>query len=286
MKNVIPKILGAAISLSTPLFPKWSRERAFDLLCRVKRVPVSEEGRSFLETAHTEVIPSPWIDSTLHRWGSGPKKILFLHGWMSYSYRWKPYIDQLDLTEYTVYALDAPGHGLSEGQSLHIEMYRDATQRALERIGGVDTLVAHSLGSLVTAYARLYQSNLPVARYVIMGAPSGLAAIFDYFQEIVSLSPRALQNLYIKVAAVLKLPREEIHMKGFFEEVTQPVWVVHEASDIITPWAPIHAALPKKKSLRTFITEGQDHNLKAPETREKILQIITTPLTEKETICI
>lgn len=286
MKRLVPKFLGSIINATTTLFPNWSREQAFRLLCRVKRVPVSEEGRAFLETAETERIPSKWIDSTLHRWGNGPKNILFLHGWMSYSYRWKPYIEALDLNEYTIYALDAPGHGISDGNSLHIEMYREATQHAIERIGTVETLVAHSLGSLVAAYLRLDQPNIAVERYIIMGAPSGLDAIFDYFQDIVGLSEKALENLYRKVATILTLPKERIQMKHFFEEVSQPVWVIHERLDTITPFAPIEEALPKKENIKTFITEGQDHNLKSAETREKILQLLRTPIQKEETICI
>ena len=274
MKKMIPKILGSYLNLTAPLFPKLSREHAFKILCYVKRTPLSEAGKQFVETANTQFLEVPDSPVALHSWGHGPKNILFLHGWKSHSKRWQPYLAELDPEEYTLYSIDAPAHGFSPGNQLNLEMYRQAVALALEEIGSIDCLIAHSLGSLVTAYTYLENPEIDVKRYVIMGAPEGMQAIFDYFQELLSLSDRTMTNLHKKIEPILKLPAEEITMKNFFEIVQAPTLVIHEKSDMVTPFAPIQQAVQNQKNIETFFTEGQDHNLTEEETLTKIFDYL------------
>lgn len=49
MKNFILKILGFIINSTAPVFPSWNREFSFKLLCRVKRVGITEKGEAFLK---------------------------------------------------------------------------------------------------------------------------------------------------------------------------------------------------------------------------------------------
>ncbi len=284
MNKIIPKLVGGYLNTTAPVFPKLNREHAFKILCRVDKVPISEEGIAFFQTATTQYLKLPEADVALHSWGNGPKKILFLHGWMSHSKRWQPYLDRLDLAEYTVYSIDAPAHGLSRGNKLNIEMYRHAVEETLQRTGAFHTMVCHSLGSLVGAYTFLHQPEIPVNQYVMMGAPAGLHSILDFFRDSLNLKNKTLDNLLIKVDSVLKVPAHTLTMEQFFKQVEAPVLVVHEESDAVTPIAPIRDAIPKKASLQTYFTTGQDHNLTAPETPDRILQFITQK--EKEAICI
>jgi esterase/lipase len=212
--------------------------------------------------------------AVLHQWGTGPKKVLFLHGWMSNSQRWLPYANQLDKNDYTIYALDAPGHGMAKGNHLNVEIYRNALEQSLAIIGSIDTLVCHSLGSLVGGYAYLNRNEIPVKRFVIMGSPSGMDAIFVYFEQLLGLSKRAIENLEGKINSVLKLPHKEISQVQFFQRVNQPLLVIHEKSDRITPFEPIRLASEGNKSIETFFTQGQDHNLKGPDTVARVIQFI------------
>ena len=49
MKNFILKILGFIINRTAPVFPSWNREFSFKLLCRVKRVGITEKGEAFFK---------------------------------------------------------------------------------------------------------------------------------------------------------------------------------------------------------------------------------------------
>ncbi|MDX1463286.1 MAG: alpha/beta hydrolase [Marinirhabdus sp.] len=274
MRKLIVKFLGVCLNVTAPIVPKWNGKVAFKLLCRVRRVGISARGKQFLATARSEYMDIDGAPAVLHRWGKGSKSILFLHGWMSNSQRWQPYIDQVDLEEYTVYALDAPGHGMAKGNQLTIEMYRKAVVRTIENSGTIDALVCHSLGSLVGAYAFLHNTSIPIKKYVIMGAPSGMDAIFAYFQELLGLSSATISNLDRVVNRVLKVPHQEITMGNFFTKVTHPVLVVHDKSDVITPHLPIAEALDLNAKVQRYITNGLKHDLKSDAVFKTVLAFI------------
>jgi len=287
MKKLLTKLTGKYLNATASLFPKLNREQAFKLLCKVQPVPISKEGHEFFETAETSYIEVPQASIAVHKWGNGPKKILFLHGWMSHSKRWQPYIDKLDTSKYTIYSLDAPAHGLSKGNSMNIEMYRQATEDIIIEIGGVDHLICHSLGSLVGAYTFLANKEISVKNYVIMGAPSGMDSIYGFFRDALQLSTKTIDNLGIKVDSVLKIPASKLTMARFFIEVNRPVFVVHEKSDKITPISEIKKAIQATdKHIETWFTTGQDHNLSEAETVETIIHYITEKNTKQKELCI
>ncbi len=265
MKKLLPKIIGFFLNVFTLFFPKMTREKAFDLLCKVQRIPISEDGMVFFSNGETQWIDVLGAKTALHKWGAGSKKVLFMHGWMSHSQRWREYVGSLDLTEYTCYALDAPGHGASEGNKLNLEIYRQAYEKTLKITGPIDVLVSHSLGNLIAAYQFLWRKDVLVASYVIMGSPSGMDAIFMYFEEALGLSPRMLKNLAVKINQVLKLEYGEVSMENFFRKTDKPILLIHEETDTIAPIAPIRKAVAHGSSIDTHYSNGLKHTLKSPE---------------------
>lgn len=274
MKNLITKVLGKFINATVVLFPKWSSEFSFRLFCRVRAVRFSETGKQFLKTAATTFFEVDGHSAVVHRWGNGPKNILFLHGWMSHSQRWKPYVDRLDLHEYSVYAIDAPGHGMATGNHLNFEIYNKAIVHVINKVGMIDTLIAHSLGGLVTAYSYLCDNKLPVHSFVIMGTPAGIQPVFSYFKELLGLSEKVMLQLKEKASSILKIPYEDIFMENFFNKVDAPVLVVHDKTDTITPFVPIEKALLNQNKIETYFTEGLKHDLKSEDVYRKVLSFI------------
>jgi len=269
------KIIGLFINSTAHLAPKFNGSFAFKLLCRVQSPPLKEATKIFFKSGNTTFIDTSYKKIALHSWGTGSKHILFVHGWLSNSKQWQPYVKAMDLEKYTVYALDAPSHGLSEGKMLHIELYREAIVAVINHIGNIHCAVCHSLGCLATSYAYLLDQNIPVKSFIIMGSPSGMDAIFNYFKQQLSLSSAAMTNLYHKVHTILKLPSDDIHMEVFFSSVKAPTLVIHEENDQVTPIAPIKKALRQNSTIQKIFTQGQDHMLKDSNTVNKVLAFIT-----------
>jgi esterase/lipase len=277
MKKLLPKSIGGTLNLLTPIFPRFTRNIAFNLLSRIKRVAVSEEGLLFFSRGETHWLNIGGCRTALHRWGNGPKKVLFIHGWMSNSQRWREYVDALDPSEYTCFALDAPAHGASEGNYFNLEIYREAYEATLKITHGIDVLVSHSMGNLAAAYQFLYQPSVNVSSYVVLGSPSGIGIVYEYAKDILGLSENMIRNLKKKTDEVLKISHREIQMSNFFNKVDKPVLVIHEESDTVTPIAPIKEAVFGLDHIETLFTTEYDHTLKGP----LVLEAITNFISEK-----
>src|SRR5215212_5972456 len=131
MKNLLAKLIGVYLNALAIIAPKAAGQKGFLLFCRPFRTPITERQKEFFNTADKFNLISGDVSIQAYRWGTGARKIVFLHGWQSHSYRWKAYIDALPKEEYTVYALDAPGHGLSAGSFLSVPVYGALIQQFL-----------------------------------------------------------------------------------------------------------------------------------------------------------
>ena len=274
MKQLITKSIGFFLNAAAVIAPGWAANFAFNLLCKVRRAGISEKGKAFFEKATQHTLLLEKNTAVLHKWGSGPKNILFLHGWESNSQRWLPYYNMLEKEKYTIYALDAPGHGMSGGDKLNVEVFRQAIEAALAHIGPIDTIIGHSLSNTAVGYCYIMNPNVDVKKFIVMGAASGMDAVFTYFKEILGLSIRSVANLSKKVNTIFKIPHQEVKLMSFLDKVTQPVLVIHDKNDAVTPFKPIENVLKKHPKINTYITCGLKHDLKAEEVYAKVIAFI------------
>lgn len=274
MQQLILKSVGAFVNLTAVLFPTWNYNNSFKFLSKVQRGNVSEKGAAFLASAEQTFFEINGASSVIYKWGNGPKKVLFLHGWMSNSQRWMPYHKLLDLTKYTVYALDAPGHGLSKTNYLNLEMYRKSIEMTLQKTGTIDTVVCHSFSNTALTYSYLVHKKINVKKIVVMGSPSGMDAIFIYFKEALGLSKKAIKILDKKINEILKVPHQEIMVEKLLREAPQPKLLVHDKGDTITPFTPINKAIINNPTVTSVITTGLKHDLKSEEVYDAVLSFI------------
>ena len=274
MKQFITKSIGFFLNLTALVSPVWGANFAFNLLCKVRRAGISEKGRAFLKKAIQHTLVLEQASAVLHKWGSGSKKILFLHGWESNSQRWLPYYTMFDKQKYTIYALDAPGHGMSKGDKLNVEVFRQAIEAALNHIGPVEAIIGHSLSTTAIGYCYKINPAIDVKKFVLMGSASGMDAVFSYFKELLGLSKRSITNLSQKVNTILKLPHQEVNLSSFLEKVTQPTLVIHDKKDAVTPYAAIEKILKSQPKINTYITSGLKHDLKSEEVYSAVIGFI------------
>ena len=115
MKILLMKLLGRYLNLLAMIAPEQAGRFGLALFCRPFRGKITARQRQFLESGNHFTFSHEKETIAGYSWGSGAKKILLLHGWQSHTYRWKIYVEQLVDQGYTVFAFDAPGHGLSTG---------------------------------------------------------------------------------------------------------------------------------------------------------------------------
>src|SRR5581483_1498835 len=102
------------------------------------------------------------IHSTVR--GSGPKTIVFVHGWTCDESSWANQVPVFE-KNYRVITLDLPGHGKSGSPAkgpLTMELFAKAIEAVrVEARAGKVVLVGHSMGTpVIREYARLYPANV------------------------------------------------------------------------------------------------------------------------------
>ncbi|AGC76432.1 serine aminopeptidase S33 family [Nonlabens dokdonensis] len=256
------KLLTFVLNKTANLAPSWNGKLAFSLLCKVQRIEISHKGNEFLDAATETKLNHDKYEATVYRYGNGSKNLIFLHGWLSNSERWRETIQAIDLEVYSCYLVDAPGHGRSKGNNLNLEIYRIFLTDLLKSLGTAHAVIGHSLGSLVTAYTYLEDPRLPIDRYVITGAPAGMNSIYVFFKRIMHLNDKVIANMdsYINRNITL-VNANEINISNFLKEVKQPVLVIHDHDDKVCPITYIETAVAYNEDVITFFTSGLGHNL-------------------------
>ena len=102
------------------------------------------------------------IHSTVR--GSGPKTIVFVHGWTCDESSWREQVPFFE-NNYRVITLDLPGHGKSGAPGngpLTMELFAKSIEAVrVEAKAGKIVLVGHSMGTpVIRQYARLYPANV------------------------------------------------------------------------------------------------------------------------------
>jgi pimeloyl-ACP methyl ester carboxylesterase len=116
------------------------------------------------------------VQLCIERRGSGPRHVLFLHGWISARRMWYDVAEHLDLDRFTLHLLDFRGSGLSDrpphGHDLH--GYVSDARAALASIDAPVILAGHSMGGKVAQFLASEQpANLQRMLLVAPGTASG-----------------------------------------------------------------------------------------------------------------
>jgi pimeloyl-ACP methyl ester carboxylesterase len=263
-KQFIAAVAGRYINLMAHVAPAVAADHGFRLFCRPFRAPLTDYHKKFLHTADLFSFDHDGIRIQGYRWGNGPKKVLFLHGWQSHTFRWKAYIDALDKDQYTVYALDAPGHGLSAGNYLNVPFYGMVINHLLETIGEVHAMVGHSLGGFSSLYTLYSHPTVKVNNLVLMAPPGEASDFVDFYQKTLQLSPRAMTLVHNRFIEVFKVPITWFSTAKFAEAVRIPGLIIHDEGDLEAPYHYAHRIQEVWGQSTLLTTTGLGHNLKSP----------------------
>ncbi|HYF70917.1 MAG TPA: alpha/beta hydrolase [Ohtaekwangia sp.] len=282
MKKLIPLILGRCINLLSAIAPRYAGQIGFKVFCYPFRGTLKPYHKKFLSTAKTSILQHEGQRIQVYQWGSGAKKIVFFHGWQSHSYRWKNYIEQFPANEYTLYALDAPGHGLSTGSFLTVPLYSVVIEKLLLQLGEVEAVISHSLGAFTILYTLSRLPLLPVKKTILLAPPGEATEFFNFYRTTLRLNDRSVRHIVNHFEEVISKKVDFFSASKFAATITQPGLIIHDEDDDET--SHLHSVAIHKSwtNSKLIITKGRGHNLKAPEILKEIVNFIGTNNTLEE----
>jgi pimeloyl-ACP methyl ester carboxylesterase len=274
MKMLIIKLIGQYLNVLSFISPSKAARRGFLLFCQPFRVPLSEKQRGFFNTAERFEIQAEGCKAQGYRWGNGSKKILFLHGWQSHTYRWKPYIEALSKSEYTIYSLDAPGHGLSTGNFLSVPLYSSFIETTIKHLDGVHTVVGHSLGSFSLLYTIHRFPLLPLEKIILMAPPGEADDFISVFEKTLGVSKRTLKLITDEFVRRYEVGPDYFSTAKFARSLNVKGLIIHDEDD---QEAPYHYSIPLQKTWtksRLITTKGFGHNLRSPSVVKEVVSFV------------
>jgi pimeloyl-ACP methyl ester carboxylesterase len=257
------------------LAPSKAAEKGFLLFCKPFRGPLTQKQKQFFNTADKFLINHEDEKIQGYRWGKGEKKILFLHGWQSHTYRWKTYIEGLQGSAYTIYSLDAPGHGLSTGNFLSVPLYSALIENFIRDNGPIHTVVGHSLGGFSLLYTIHKYPLLQVGQVVLLAPPGEASDFISVFQKTLHLNSRALDLILDRFASRYEVGPDYFSTSRFVKSINVRGLIIHDEEDTEAPYrysVPLHKAWERS---RLITTKGFGHNLRSATVVKDVVDFIT-----------
>jgi pimeloyl-ACP methyl ester carboxylesterase len=265
MQKIISTLVGGYLNTLSLFAPDKAGSQGVNVFCYPYRPALKRYHKDFLNASEKFDFDFQGLRLQAYKWGNGSRKILFLHGWQSHSFRWKNYIQSLSTEEFTIYAFDAPGHGFSEGRFLSVPFYSEAIQQFILKTGKIDTAVAHSVGSFSLVYTLYRLPLLPVNRLVLMAPPGEAMDFIEFFSQRLRLSERAIRITMNHFERRFGRPVSYFSTSEFAKSLRVPGIIIHDEHDEDTPHH--YAQRINKAWDRSLLitTKGLGHNLKSPE---------------------
>lgn len=267
-------IVRKSIGLLSWVAPRWSGRIAARWFLSPQKIPASDRETLFLGTAlDRERIAG----CALWRWGRGPKVIL-VHGWSGRGAQMSSFVEPLVEVGFEVIAFDAPGHGQSEPGLSSVYRFAQTIHEITKREGGVHAVIGHSIGGSAAVLATA-QGAL-IERLILIGSPTDLNRVFEFFARRLSLSTRGRDCFYRAVEEKLGASPTELSPLTLAPQLQIPALLLHDPHD---DQVHIYHAQALEKTwptaqLRLVDNVGHYRILRAPETLRAVKKFLTQEL--------
>ncbi len=128
--------------------------------------------------------------------------LVMMHGWCGSGSQFRYLIPGLLEAGYRVAVFDAPSHGSNAGKRSHLGEFCESLLAIQQQLGMIDTMMAHSLGSMATLMAT--QQGLNIRQMVLFAPHLDAEEMFNSFTGRLNLNKRLSSCLYNMIAKKLE----------------------------------------------------------------------------------
>ena len=217
--------------------PSTAAKRAVSIFSKVRIKGIRTKEQTFYEEARKFEVKRDKEDLSCYELGNPDGKLLFLvHGWESNPGCFTLFLPHL--MQYRIIAFTLPAH--SQNRETHTNMYegKDAFKLVLNHFEPQETfhVVAHSLGSSVTAFA-LSETNYKADKLVFLSANTDIVQVFDDFQKLLGFNDRVFRLIAKRIEDKVGDKLEEMKVEDRLKQVSfNELLLIHDKFDKIIPF--------------------------------------------------
>lgn len=206
--------------------------------------------------------------------GAGPN-VLLVHGWGERAASLGAFVDPLVERGYRVVGIDLPGHGATGGGRANLYEIADAIADVAAHIGGVEAVIAHSMGGHATMIA--LRNGIRPRAVVLVSPSSQMHGALEKFEALLGLPARAKQGLIRSIERRFgKHIWNDLSGSHLVEGVDVPALVFHAEDDPQVSLEDSVALVDAWPSARLVKTADHGHGriLRAPEVIDQSLHFL------------
>ncbi|MGO4918225.1 alpha/beta fold hydrolase [Maribacter spongiicola] len=273
LQKLIPKLIGFYFNFLVWFSPKKVAHKAFLVFIKVRKGGVLPNQKAFLNQAKLDVLPLDENEIQVYNWPGTKETVLLVHGWESNTWRWHKLIEKLQEADYNIIAFDAPAHGYSSGDMLHVPLYAETLQHVLTKYQPT-VLIGHSMGGMTALYNESLHPNKTLEKIVTIGSPSEFHEILTHYKNLLGFNSIVLNALENLVYTKFKFTVKEFSSSKFVERNQKKGLLFHDRFDMI---APYHASVDVHKHWKgseLVSTEGLGHSMHQDGVNDKIVEFL------------
>jgi pimeloyl-ACP methyl ester carboxylesterase len=192
------------------------------------------------------------------RWGPvDAPAVLLAHGWGGHAAQMRGFVPPLLAAGFRVIAYDQPAHGLSEGKLTGLPDFAGALAAVAAHHGGVQHVVAHSLGGVAAALA--HTRGLDLKSAVLVSPPSDLVGYSRRFARWFWMPEPLRRAMQAAIEERFGLPWSELDIARLAPKLRAPALVIHDHGDNFVPWTQGAALARAWPGARLLSTVGLGH---------------------------
>jgi len=245
--------------------PRPASYMAYKLFCTPRLKPVVRpEFREAVARATRIEVEANGHTLKGFQWGAdeAPKTALLLHGWESRAARMAVLLPVLEKHGYRAIALDAPAHGESNGDIIHIPLY-GATVAELMAKYRPQLVAGHSMGAMAAVYAMAHhRAGESIERLFLIASASEPAWMIENAASLLKLPNRVKKAFIERLERLTGFPANECDLVDYVRRNTPrvPAVFVHADNDRIARLSGVEAAISIWPTASLVPANGLGHN--------------------------
>lgn len=224
------KTLIKALSI---LFPNQIVNFAYHQLTNPQIKKLRDNEIEILEKAQKEIFKFKEFDIQTYIWKGGTDKILLIHGWEGQAGNFSDIIQKLVEKNYTVYAFDAPSHGLSTKGKTSLFEFTELVGLLIQKFE-VSKLISHSFGGVATTFALFNNKELKIDKYVLLTTPDKFLERIEYVSQQVGITEKVKNKLIKRIEKETNFEVKNLNVSDFVKSITvNKALIIHDKDDKI-----------------------------------------------------
>ncbi|MDO5977952.1 alpha/beta hydrolase [Flavivirga spongiicola] len=267
------KIIGFYINLISHFSSIYAAKLAIKLFSTPQKGRLNEKENLYLDSAIQEEIIHKNISIKTYCWKGEKETILLAHGWESNAYRWKSFIEILKPLNYTIIALDAPGHGNSSGKLFNAILYSECIHAVAKKFKA-NTIVGHSVGGTATIFSQYKKQLASIEKIVLLGAPADFVGVFERYETMMGYNKKVSHAMAQYVLRELNHLPAYYSAPDFIKEIEAKILAVHDKKDRIIPYTDGLKFKKNYEKVEFIGTKGFGHGLKNETVHNHVIDFL------------